>query len=178
MLQFSFSRAVVVHAFNPSTWEAEAGGFLSSRPAWSTSEFQDSQGYTEKPCLVKKQKTVFIYVCAGAYAMVGMFKSEDNLQELVLFLLPSRGSQGSNSVVLFGRRQVHLLSHPTGPKVGVWPEMTAWTSRHQQGALPRPRKASTRGGAHARPPNAPALSVDASLPSTRRPAVAAGVETA
>jgi hypothetical protein len=27
---------VVVHAFNPSTWEAETGGFLSSRPAWST----------------------------------------------------------------------------------------------------------------------------------------------
>jgi major histocompatibility complex class I len=30
------SWAVVMHAFNPSTWEAEAGGFLSSRPAWST----------------------------------------------------------------------------------------------------------------------------------------------
>jgi hypothetical protein len=27
---------VVAHAFNPSNWEAEAGGFLSSRPAWST----------------------------------------------------------------------------------------------------------------------------------------------
>jgi hypothetical protein len=27
---------VVVHAFNPSTWEAEAGEFLSSRPAWFT----------------------------------------------------------------------------------------------------------------------------------------------
>jgi hypothetical protein len=27
---------VVAHAYNPSTWEAEAGGFLSSRPAWST----------------------------------------------------------------------------------------------------------------------------------------------
>jgi hypothetical protein len=26
----------VAHAFNPSTWEAEAGGFLSLRPAWST----------------------------------------------------------------------------------------------------------------------------------------------
>jgi hypothetical protein len=25
---------VVAHAFNPSTWEAEAGEFLSSRPAW------------------------------------------------------------------------------------------------------------------------------------------------
>jgi major histocompatibility complex class I len=28
-------RAVVVHTINPSTWEAEAGGFLSSRTAWS-----------------------------------------------------------------------------------------------------------------------------------------------
>jgi hypothetical protein len=27
---------VVAHAFNSSTQEAEAGGFLSSRPAWST----------------------------------------------------------------------------------------------------------------------------------------------
>jgi hypothetical protein len=48
------SRAVVVHAFNSSTWEAEAGGFLSSRPAWS----QDSQGYTEKPCLERPKKKV------------------------------------------------------------------------------------------------------------------------
>ena len=30
------SWAVVVHGFNLSTGEAEAGGFLSSRPAWST----------------------------------------------------------------------------------------------------------------------------------------------
>ena len=28
--------AVVAHVFYPSTWETEAGGFLSSRPAWST----------------------------------------------------------------------------------------------------------------------------------------------
>jgi hypothetical protein len=27
---------MVVHAFNPRTWEAEAGGFLTSKPAWST----------------------------------------------------------------------------------------------------------------------------------------------
>jgi hypothetical protein len=51
---------MVAHTFNPSTWEAEeeaeAGGFLSSRLAWSTSEFQDSQGYTEKHCLEKKTK--------------------------------------------------------------------------------------------------------------------------
>jgi hypothetical protein len=41
LVSFCFSKCntepgVVVHAFNPSTWEAEAGGFLSSRPAWST----------------------------------------------------------------------------------------------------------------------------------------------
>jgi hypothetical protein len=45
---------VVGQAFNPSTQKAEAGRFLSSRPAWSKSEFQDSQGYTEKPS--KNQK--------------------------------------------------------------------------------------------------------------------------
>ena len=28
--------SMVVHAFNPCTWEAEAGGFLSWRPAWFT----------------------------------------------------------------------------------------------------------------------------------------------
>jgi hypothetical protein len=49
----SKSHFVVVHAFNPSTWEAEAGRFLSLRPVWST-EFQGSQDCTEKPpCLEK-----------------------------------------------------------------------------------------------------------------------------
>jgi hypothetical protein len=50
MLKSNSSWAVVTNAFNPSTPEAEAGGFLSLRPAWST-EFQDSQGYTKKSCL-------------------------------------------------------------------------------------------------------------------------------
>jgi hypothetical protein len=47
---------VVAHGFNPSTQEVEASGFLISRTAWSTIEFQDSQGYTEKPCLEKTNK--------------------------------------------------------------------------------------------------------------------------
>jgi hypothetical protein len=53
---------------NPSTQEAEAGRFLRLRPAWLQTEFQDSQGYTEKPCLEKpktkqtnKQKPVIIF---------------------------------------------------------------------------------------------------------------------
>ena len=46
----------MAHAFNPRTWEAEAGRFMSSRPQGQPglqSEFQDSQGYTEKLCLEK-----------------------------------------------------------------------------------------------------------------------------
>ena len=47
----------MAHAFNPSTPEAEAGGFLSRGQPGLQSEFQDSQDYTKKPCLEKKQKT-------------------------------------------------------------------------------------------------------------------------
>jgi hypothetical protein len=47
---------VVPHAFNPSTWEAEAGKFLSSSQPVLQNEFQDSQGYTEKLCLKKPKK--------------------------------------------------------------------------------------------------------------------------
>lgn len=43
---------MVAHTFNPSTWEAEVGGSLwaQGKPGLE-SEFQDIQGYTEKPCL-------------------------------------------------------------------------------------------------------------------------------
>jgi hypothetical protein len=36
VLKIQMQPGMVTHTFNPSTWEAEAGGFLSSRPAWST----------------------------------------------------------------------------------------------------------------------------------------------
>jgi hypothetical protein len=46
---------VVVHAFNPSTWEAEAGEFLSSRPAWST-EWVPGQPGLHRETLSRKTK--------------------------------------------------------------------------------------------------------------------------
>jgi hypothetical protein len=47
----------VAHAFNPSTQEAEADFVLWVRgQPGLQSEFQDSQGYTEKPCLEKTNK--------------------------------------------------------------------------------------------------------------------------
>jgi hypothetical protein len=50
-----FNQAVMVHAFNPSTWEAEAGGFLSSRPAWST-ELVSGQPRLHRETLSRKNK--------------------------------------------------------------------------------------------------------------------------
>jgi hypothetical protein len=55
------SQAVVAPAFNPSTWKAEAGGFLSSRPAWSTERVLGQPGLhretLSRETKNKKQKT-------------------------------------------------------------------------------------------------------------------------
>jgi hypothetical protein len=64
------SWAVVAHVFNPSTWEAEASGFLSLRPAWSTEWVQDSQGYTEKPCLEKQKTKSVLYKSWGPLTLL------------------------------------------------------------------------------------------------------------
>jgi hypothetical protein len=50
------SQAVVAHAFNPSTWEAEAGGFLSSRPAWSIEWVPEPRATQRNPVSKKKKK--------------------------------------------------------------------------------------------------------------------------
>jgi hypothetical protein len=46
---------VVAHAFSPSTWEAEAGGFLSSSPAWSTKRVTRQPGL-HREILSRKNK--------------------------------------------------------------------------------------------------------------------------
>jgi hypothetical protein len=45
----------VAYAFNPSTREAEAGGFLSSKPAWSTEQVSGQPGL-HRETLSQKQK--------------------------------------------------------------------------------------------------------------------------
>jgi hypothetical protein len=50
------SQAVVAHTFNPSTWEAEARGFLSSRPAWSTEWVPGQPGLLRETLSQKKKK--------------------------------------------------------------------------------------------------------------------------
>jgi hypothetical protein len=54
-LRLEHSQAVVAHAFNPSTREAEAGGFLSSRPAWSTERVPGQPGLHRE--ILSRKKT-------------------------------------------------------------------------------------------------------------------------
>lgn len=49
-------QAVVAHAFDPSTQEAEAGRF-EFEASLDYREFQNCQSYTEKLCLKNKNKT-------------------------------------------------------------------------------------------------------------------------
>jgi hypothetical protein len=58
-LLLKFMPGVVVHAFNPSTWEAEAGEFLSSRTARATQR---------NP--VSKKKNVYVYGCFVLFCFV------------------------------------------------------------------------------------------------------------
>ena len=54
---YSLSQAVVVHAFDPSTQEAEAGGSLQVQgPSALQSKVLYNEDYTEKPCLEKENK--------------------------------------------------------------------------------------------------------------------------
>jgi hypothetical protein len=52
-----YKPAMVAHAFNLSTWEAEAGEFLSSRPAWSTEWVPGQPGLHRKTLFQKKKQT-------------------------------------------------------------------------------------------------------------------------
>ena len=48
-------QAAVRHAFNPSNQEAEAGGFLSSRPAWSIEQVPEQPRLYRETLSWKKQ---------------------------------------------------------------------------------------------------------------------------
>lgn len=60
----------LLHTFNPSAKEAETRGSLSLKPAWSRSEFQDSQGlYSETLTWKPKQRdeTIFFQLASWSH---------------------------------------------------------------------------------------------------------------
>ena len=48
---------MVAQAFNPRTWEADTGGFLSSRPAWTARATQRNPASKKKKKQNKQTKT-------------------------------------------------------------------------------------------------------------------------
>jgi hypothetical protein len=72
-----FSLALVVHAFNPSTWKAEAGGFLSSRPAWSTEWVPGQPGlYRETLSRNPPPQKIVMYKTFVIYPVESKYKNE------------------------------------------------------------------------------------------------------
>jgi hypothetical protein len=59
---------MVAHAFNPSTLEAEAGGFLSSRPAWSTKWVPRQPGLYRETLSQKTKNKQKKFIGAGEMA--------------------------------------------------------------------------------------------------------------
>lgn len=54
-------------AFSPGIQEAEAGRLLSLRPAYLQTEFQDSLGNAEKPCLENLKDSLNDYQVSGIH---------------------------------------------------------------------------------------------------------------
>jgi hypothetical protein len=62
--------SVVAHAFNPSTREEEAGGFLSSRPAWSYRMSSRTARATQRNPVLKNQKELLLKTGKGRLSAV------------------------------------------------------------------------------------------------------------
>ena len=71
---------VVAHTFNPSTWEAESGGFLSSRPASLVYKVSSrtARAIQRNPVLGRKKKSEVLKYFDSFYFMLSLacFKLE------------------------------------------------------------------------------------------------------
>jgi hypothetical protein len=85
---------VVAHAFNPSTWEAEAGEFLSSRPAWSTEWVPGQPGLHRETLSRKKKMIVRLSLSSFCYIRVPELVSEQ-VSELVIIGLTALEAETS-----------------------------------------------------------------------------------
>jgi hypothetical protein len=122
----------VVHSFNPSTWKAEVGRSLSSRPSpvYRVITFQNSLGYTEKPCLKNhKKKKEKLQTRAGITSLsqaILLFEHRVDLK----FILKSQFLRQTDlySKVYTHKSHTTLLSHI--PSLAIEPRKGGGFSSH------------------------------------------------
>jgi hypothetical protein len=71
---------VVAHTFDPSTWEAEAGRFLSARPAWVPVQ----PGLQRNPVSKnqKKKNYIYIYIHTHTHTHIYMYTYDNRTWEI------------------------------------------------------------------------------------------------
>jgi hypothetical protein len=69
-MKYTWSLAVVVHTFNPSTRETEAGGFLSLRSAWSTEWDPGQPGLCRETLSQKTNIHAYIHIYMNMYMCI------------------------------------------------------------------------------------------------------------
>jgi hypothetical protein len=101
---------VVAHAFNPSTREAEAGGFLSSRTAWSTEWVPGQPGLHRETLSRKTKKKKKKYIISLNTRSKHKFEREKRVKEM----LASEGYNYSGHREFFfsGQASGLLLPYP------------------------------------------------------------------
>jgi hypothetical protein len=117
-LFFFLSPVVVAHTFNPCTWEEEAGGSLSSRPAWPT-EWVPGWPELQRPCL--RENHLFLYgsgacmcscVCMCTYRQKAEFNASCLLQPISTLAFETGSLCWPQSSLIW---LDYLASKPQGP---------------------------------------------------------------
>jgi hypothetical protein len=120
-LKALLSQGVVAHAFNPSTWEAEAGRFLSSRPAWST-EWVPGQPGLHRETLSQKKKLLSFWMWRDNCASLAdtQFKYCQNRPAQPLFNPSTEEAEANGSLWLWCQLPMlfRLLVFPSGVHAG------------------------------------------------------------
>jgi hypothetical protein len=75
----SMQPGVVVHTFNPSTWEAEAGGFLSLSPGWSTESSRTARATQRNPVSKNQKKKKKLCNWGLAHSFRGLVHYQHNI---------------------------------------------------------------------------------------------------
>jgi hypothetical protein len=78
----------VAHAFNSSTWEAEAGGFLSSRTARATQRIPASKKTKERCIYFYCMSVSTLPVCMWMYHVCGTHRAQKRVLAPLKLELP------------------------------------------------------------------------------------------